>query len=76
MFKTKAIIIPMQFLAPALNGKYPNINFALFSSSKNLSGINSSAFGYISSLRCRIKGYTVIVVIGGIMYLSGKTKQY
>lgn len=59
--------IPIQFLAPALNGKYPNRKFALFFSSKNLSGINSSGFGYMSSLRCKIKGYTVIVVIGGIM---------
>jgi len=61
------LIIPIQFLAPALKGKYPNINFVLFFSSKNLSGKNSSAFGYMSSLRCRINGYTTTVISGGRM---------
>lgn len=43
--------LPMQSLAPALNGKYPNPNFDSLDSSKNLSGMNSFGFGYKSSLR-------------------------
>lgn len=55
----------MQFLKPALNGKYPNKYFDLLSSSKNLSGMNSSGFENMSLFRCKMYGNTAIIVVGG-----------